>query len=160
MGNNLGEMLDLSGISYNNGTFTRVGVQMDPYGPFKPWVFFGAGSLMPFSDGIYILSGKVGQGEVPATDREHDPARVFSIALIQPTIKMVMSGTVTIHAHIAHDVESFRVPPRDYNPFVGATYCEDCASEKHAVVEEYLPPKNEELFKVLVGRQVEVCFIP
>lgn len=153
--------LDLSPISYSNGTKTRVKVQMTSRGPFEPWAFFGSGDIIPYGDGIYTLSGRLGQGDVPATDRSHDPAKVFSIQIVQPSIWLVRGGIAMVHAFIAHDEELFRVPPpHGYKPFEGATFCTSCAVHNHAVVEEYLPPKNEELFRALVGRKIEISFIP
>ena len=100
------------------------------------------------------------------TDFEHDSAYAIRMGLIGVEFKNVCYGHTEVMAIIdPQGFDQFGVPPSGYNPMTmeGAEQCENdhCIEhEPHIVVPEghYVPPGNEELFKLVRGRFVEITF--
>jgi hypothetical protein len=133
----------------------------------KRWIVLGQAALERRGDGFdkplrwdfeaYLTEG--------VTDFEHDSARAIRIPLIAVEFKHVWYGHAEFNAVIdPMNGRGFHVPPPGYNPMElpETRQCThpECKDEPHLVVPEghYVPPTNEELFKKVAGRYVQIIF--
>ncbi len=128
------------------------------------WMKLGLFQLVPkdrqHSRGVWLFEALIDN----ATDYSHSAARLIRMDLVGVEMSMHLYGQTIIEGFVGGDVESFRVPPADYDPrfHPKATRCNepDCTrgGTDHVIVPEgfYVPPVNEELLKIVVGRRIEI----
>ena len=137
------------------------------------WLEFGQASLHRQKesrhDGRWRLEAYLTEG---VTDFEHDSAYALKLPLIG-----LQLNDLAVHYHSTHlvawvdpeDSDNFRVPDPGYNPakHKDAYVCKDkrCLDERkkgHIIIPEgfYVPPVNQELYKLVRGKRVEIRIGP
>lgn len=125
-------------------------------------------------DGAWVLDAYLVEG---ATDFEHSS----SFALCLPIIGLTYQGTEYHKSEFTawvdpNDPEGFRVPPPGYNPMAHPEaeecsgfydpkkkqYCKWNDGKPHVIVPSgmYLPPSNQDLYKSVRGKQLEIVIGP
>jgi hypothetical protein len=105
---------------------------------------------------FWILSAFLARN---ATDGEHDSAHAIRLPLIGVCLDSVIYHATQILAvvHPGADENQFRVPRPGYDPFINAVRCRDCKGKaSHQIVENYLPPYDDELFRIVAGLEVQI----
>src|SRR5512135_114933 len=136
------------------------------------WIRLGEASLRPSrdnADGRWTLDARMAGG---VTDFEHDTAYVIKLPLIGVGFDGLAIHYTRIHLIgwvDPNELEDFRVPPPGYDPVKdpGTYSCKDkrCLEEHpkgHPIIPEgmWLPKPNEELFRRVAGKRVEIIMGP
>ena len=129
-------------------------VSFRDHGTLQRWLVFGQCNLKPQNHGKALtLSGYLLDD---VTDPEEDSAYALSLSLIGVQVSMVRYQNTILEAWISPDPDSFHVPRGGVDLLKDAETCTECEKE-HLIVKNYKPPFDEELFRSVAGRQVEIC---
>ena len=155
--------VDLRSICrHSDRCVTTVYVAVDRYRPHEhKWLVLGEGHLdrhMPDRD-EHTLRAYLGYG---ATDFEHDSAYAAQLVVQGVRWHNVSYHCTSFSAFIPPDIEPehFRVPQPGYDPFALDKTVECPRCKTHPMVPEnyYVPPGDENAFKLLRGRRIRIVF--
>lgn len=127
---------------------------------FKPWLTLGESRLRGTREGhnvgSYLTEGM--------TDEEHDSAHLLSFDVIGLQWESLDYGATTFTAWVKprnSPYDKFNVPKADYDPVATGKPCDWCAKEgKPHLITKYLPGHNEELYRALAGRRIQIRVSP
>lgn len=123
----------------------------------EPWLKLGRIRLYEtgyrWTLGSYLRDG--------ATDEEEDSAYACQLGLVDLRLSFVNDHHFLYEAWLSPDPDDFRVPTPNYNPFTdpSTALCERCDNH-HAVVANFVPPRNLSLFKFVRNRRITIRIGP
>jgi hypothetical protein len=128
-----------------------------------PWLLFGACQVWPQThngERMWRVSAYLVGG---ATDVEHDSAYALAFEVTGLEVSYVDDEATHLNARILYKsvgverFNSFHVPRGTYDPFAGSEFCKDCRGKsRHFFVDNYMPPYDEALHRVVAGRRVQI----
>ena len=118
------------------------------------WLTLGSCEIMPHNRGQFWSVKSYFDHH---TDGEHDSASIVTFDVIGLRFEMYMYGQAHVEGWIrADDVNAFRVPTKDWDPFAGGVKCPQCTGKDKHLMVNYLPPENPALYDLVRGRQIQI----